>query len=67
MTNKTPMVPQSPYSLIHLAKIECYQGGSRENIQEKMLQHQTQILQHHIQKSSKKGNILGIINASGLL
>jgi hypothetical protein len=35
----------------------------------KMLQHQTQVLQHYTQNTGKKGNILGnqLINASGLL
>jgi hypothetical protein len=45
---------------ICLSKTECYQLGSREKIQEKMLQHQTQVLQHHTKNSGKKGNILGI-------
>jgi len=59
MTNKTHMVTQPPYSLTCLSKTECYQLGSREKIQEKMLQHQTQV-QHHTQNSRKKRNIHGI-------
>jgi hypothetical protein len=54
------MLPQPPHSLIFLPKIECYQLRKRQEIQGKMLQHQTQVLQHHAEKSGKKGNIPGI-------
>ena len=54
------MVPQPPHSLNVSPKLNAINLDQVRKYKKKMLQHQTQVLQHHTQNSCKTGNILGI-------